>query len=1001
MERHRRTGDGSSVPLVVSVCLLGEFRVLIGDDLVEEGDWGLKKARSLVQILSLTPEHRLHREQVMDLLWPDFPLAAAANNLHQTLYTARKTLGGSGFLPLRGEYVTLCPGAELRVDVEEFEAAAKVARRERSIPEYRAATDLYTGDLLPRNLYDDWAEVRRTRLRETCLDLLIRLSALYEEHGQFASALETLRRASEIEPERQEVALSLNRLREFAAREPGGEASEQTTGVRGGTLDNLPVTLTSFVGREREMSEVGAMLAANRLLTLTGAGGAGKTRLALEVSGGLAASYPHGVWLVELAPLSDGSLLWQEICRVLDVREKPDRSPSDDLMEALRFRELLLVLDNCEHLVGDVAHLVEKLLVSCPGLGVLATSRETLGVPGEVRYPVPPLALPDPDLPVVVEEIQSAEAARLFVERASRRGSGFEMTQENARTVAQICRRLDGIPLAIELAAARVGTLSVEHISERLTDSLSLLAGGVRTATPRQKTLRGALDWGHELLEEPERMLFGRLSSFTGGWTLEAAEVVGGGDGIGRSDVLGLLSGLVEKSLVVVVEYGSPSPRYRMLEPIRQYAREKLGESGESGTVLGRHAKHFLTVAEEAEPELVGRDQSLWLSRLDAEYDNIRAALGWSFADGKFETGVRLAGSLGEFWELRGLLVEGRGWLETAIGQESPATVRAKVLFWGGNFAREQGDYERAEALGEENLGIMRELEDGAALAALLYDLGLLALYQDEYETSRSRLEEALALQRESGNEVGASLALQALGSGALVRGDYDLAAGYNEEALTLARKTADPIAMIFGLGLGALAAAGRGDHSEAKILRDEGFALALQFGHERLVIHYLHICAVISGAEGHLVRAARLWGATEALRENIGAALSPVESRYFEPYVRAVHETLDETTRGAAWDEGRTMTRKEATDYALSEETSTGEESGGRVLVSLSPREREVAGLISCGFTNREISETLDISGRTAEAHTAAILRKLGLSSRHQVAEWMRDHPRSETHQS
>ncbi|MGH3090631.1 MAG: LuxR C-terminal-related transcriptional regulator [Rubrobacteraceae bacterium] len=1036
MARRRRAGveegapkhEGASggAPEAMRVWLLGGFRVSVGERAVEEGEWSLRKAKSLIKALSLAPGHQLHREQVMNLLWPNLSPESAANNLHRTLHAARRTLEpASRYLPLRGEQLALCPDGELRVDVEAFEEAAKAARRSRDPAAHRTAVDLYAGDLLPGDLYEDWVEGRREGLRSAHLELLVELAALHEEREEFEPAIEALRKVVDIEPAREEANVALMRLYALAGRRraaleqyerflktlEGGAPTEAARRLRAEILaerfpppregappvapspddtvpHNLPASLTSFVGREREMVEVKRSLAMNRLLTLTGAGGSGKTRLALEAAKDLAGLYPDGAWLVELAPLVEGALVPQEISRILKVREKPDRPTADALVDALRSKKLLLVLDNCEHLVDAVARLAETLLLSCPGLRVVATSREALGIAGEVRLPVPPLALPDPKRPA--EEMERAESARLFVERASHRGSTFALTPRNAEAVARICRRLDGIPLAIELAAARVGAMSVVQISDRIEDSPALLTRGSRTATPRQRTLEGALDWGHELLAEPEKELFARLSTFAGGFSLEAAEAVGAGDDIGEGDVLDLLSALVDKSLVAaeadLETLHATSPRYRMLEPVRQYARGKLEASGNFDAVRRRHAAFFLALAEEAEPELRGAEQEAWLGRLDAEHENLRAALRWAL-EREAETGIRLAGALGEFWTMRGHLAEARGWLEAAIkdgGTQSPRV--GKVLFWAGNMAREGGDYERAEELGEESLRLARNLGDEASAATILYDLGLLSLYQCAYEHSRVRLEEALALQRESEDSVGASLTLQALGLLATVQKDYAQASGLHEEALTLARETGDAIAAVFTLGSGALLAVALGDHEKAGRLRAEGMRLAMRFGYERLIIYYLHICAAQATGEGHLVRAAKLWGAAEALQEAVGSAPSPVETRHFEPYIRAVREGLEDPD--SPWDEGRAMTKNEAADYALSEEERPEDEAGGgRAAAPLSPREREVAELVSEGFTNRRIAEKLFISKRTVDNHVRSILDKLGLDSREGVA--------------
>jgi len=385
-----------------------------------------------------------------------------------------------------------------------------------------------------------------------------------------------------------------------------------------------------------------------RLLTLTGTGGCGKTRLALEVARDLVGAYPDGVWLIELAPLSDEELVPKAVAQALEVPERPAQPLAETLAEILRGRELLLILDNCEHLLEATARLVDKLLDSCPHLRIMATSREALKAEGEVRWPVTPLSVPERTSSS--EELEGYESTRLFVQRAKGRDPSFSLSPQNALAVAEICRKLGSIPLAIELAAATVGTLSLEHISERLEGSLDLLSGGARTAVSRKRTLRGTLDWSHELLSEPERKVFRRLSVFAGGWTLEAAEAVASGEDIDETEVVALLSGLVEKSLVVAEPTERGGVRYRLLEPVRQYALEKLEQSGEAEDIKRSHVEYFLTLAEEAEPWLSGPRGAEWFERLEEELDNIRVALSWARARGEAESSLRLAGSLGGFW---------------------------------------------------------------------------------------------------------------------------------------------------------------------------------------------------------------------------------------------------------------------------------------------------------------------------------------------------------------
>ncbi|MGH3090644.1 MAG: ATP-binding protein, partial [Rubrobacteraceae bacterium] len=429
----------------------------------------------------------------------------------------------------------------------------------------------------------------------------------------------------------------------------------EASGAESPPKGNLPLELTSFIGREKEISEVKGLLEGTRLLTLTGSGGCGKTRLALEVAADVAKDFDDGAWWVGLASLSDADLAPKAAASALGARERPGRTLTEALSDHLRYRKLLLVLDNCEHVIASCAALADALLRFCPGLRVLATSREALGVAGEVSWPVPSLSLPDPGHPPSSESLARYEAPRLFVERAA--ASTFAPTKRSAAAVAHLCHRLDGIPLAIELAAARTRVLSAEQIDARLDDCFRLLTTGSRTALPRQRTLQATMDWSHDLLDRDERTVFRRLSVFAGGFTLEAAEKVCAGDGIEEEDALDLLARLVDQSLGVFRGEGGEA-RYRLLETIRQYGGEKLRESGEARATRRRHADFFHSLAEEAKPKLVGTEQASWLERLETEHDNLRATLGWLEEEGEAERGLRLATALLRFWWFRGHLAE-------------------------------------------------------------------------------------------------------------------------------------------------------------------------------------------------------------------------------------------------------------------------------------------------------------------------------------------------------
>lgn len=481
------------------------------------------------------------------------------------------------------------------------------------------------------------------------------------------------------------------------------------------TLDalpnNLPIQLTSFVGREKEIREIKGMVGRVRLVTLTGAGGSGKTRLSLQVAADVIDEFEKGAWFVELAPISDASLVPNAVMTALELREEAGRAPLDALTDFLRAKKLLLILDNCEHLVEACARLAHHLLTHCPDLKILASSREGLGVAGEVTYQVPVLGLPDPKHLPSLEILSQFDAVKLFIERATAVQPNFQVTNANAPAVAQICFRLDGIPLALELAAARIKLFSPEQIAARLDDRLRLLTGGSRTVMPRQQTLRAAIDWSFSLLSEQERILFRRLSVFVGGWTFEAAENVCAGDGLDALDILELLSQLVTKSLVIT-EMRDDETRYRMLETIREYAFEKLRDAGEVETLRDKHLDYFVAFAERAEPQLKRAQQEEWLARLDEDVDNFRAALEWSGSEGRVQKGLRLGGALFRFWDLHGSnWKEGVHHLERLVQHPeaaSPTLLRAQALFAAAVMQTFLGDFNSANKKLKETIEIAR-----------------------------------------------------------------------------------------------------------------------------------------------------------------------------------------------------------------------------------------------------------------------------------------------------
>jgi predicted ATPase/DNA-binding CsgD family transcriptional regulator len=778
-----------------------------------------------------------------------------------------------------------------------------------------------------------------------------------------------------------------------------------------------------------------------RLLTLTGVGGSGKTRLALEVARDLVEPYPNGVWLVQLAPLSEEELVPKAVAEALGVPERPQEPLTDTLADVLRDRKLVLILDNCEHLLEATARLVDKLLDSCPRLRILATSREGLGVEGEVRWVVPPLSMPETQGTPSSEELESYESVRLFVERARGRDPSFSLSPRNAVAVADICRRLEGIPLAIELAAARVGTLSVEQIAERLEDSLKVLRSGSKTQMAKQRTLRGSLDWSYELLSEDEKKLFEWLSVFAGGWTLEAAEAVGSGGGVEEDNILDLLSGLVEKSLVVARGGEQGDVRYRMLEPVRQYARDKLEEDGEGEEARRRHATFFLTLAKEAEPRLLGPEDTMWLERLAREHDNLRAALSWTLqSEQKVELALRLGAALGSFWHMHGHMGEGRKWLEAALAMDDLASMVLRIkaletLFWltydqwdldrAEAVAQEAmqlgaeaeidsslaaslrimlagpawvgGDYERAKELLEESLEISREADDKIKIAEALFQLGGTAWGPGDEARAKEIYEEGIAVCREVGYTYRLPAFLLSLGYVLMLEGDYERGTALNEEAVEICREHGYKGHLNYALDNLGWAALLEGDYERARTPYEESLVVSKELGDRLVASASLEGMACISAAQGGALRAGRLFGAAEALHEAVGAVayqLNPEEVSWREPYVAAARSQLGEHSWEEALAQGRAMSLEEAIEYALFTEepsatipssttsdsslSSTPEHAAG-----LTSREIEVLGLVAAGMTSAKIAKELYLSPRTVEAHITSIYHKLGVSSR------------------
>ncbi|HVA90775.1 MAG TPA: tetratricopeptide repeat protein [Chloroflexota bacterium] len=1011
---------------------LGDFAVWRGDERIPATAWSRRKVVALFTCLLGSPGYRLHRESVIEALWPEAGADAGANNLRVTVHRLRGVLNGQraepGYLRATGDVLALAPfgdhppspsAAEHWLDAAAFDRAATTALASRDLTVCGLARGLYTGDYLPDALYDDLIATRREELRQQYLTLLVlgaRLSLdqegaresedwlaavmardrchewaarglmrLYALDGRQREALQLYQTlARTIETELGQAPGARTRALAEAIREGRlgqesslGETASSSSLSREATVTvaslpgNLPAPLNTMVGRVREVAEILTVFPRHRLVTLVGSGGVGKSRLALAAASSLAARYPDGAWLVEFASLAGSSepgtpLLGQAVSTALGVREEATRPILATLVEYLATRRLLLVLDNCEHVIAAAANLAQALLRACPGLNILASSRERLEVEGEVGYLVPPLAVPTHPGPdrqsLAMEDIGAAESVILFLERARERRPGFVLTAENAHAVARICRQLEGLPLALELAAARLSVLPIAQIEARLDDCCRLLSGGPRTGSTRQQSLQGALDWSYGLLAEPEQAVFRRLAVFAGGCTLRAVEAVCAGDSVEAWTALDLVSGLVHKSLLTQVETEGEA-RYRLLEPVRQYALERLTEAGEEIGVRERHLTWCLDLAARAEPMLLGSEQAIWLTRLETEHDNLRAALTWCI-QWRSSVAVQLAGPLWRFWWMRGHAGDGRRRLDAALACDgAPDAARATALNGAGALAYYQGDYERAQvlyesslalrrelgdtrgvastlgnlgvvaddqadyerawALYEESLGLRRELEDQWGIAIMLNNLGNLARQRADYARALILLEESLALRRVLGDTWGISNALGNLGHVVYDLGDYPRAGFLQEESLALKRELGDTPGIANAISSLGHVARQLGDSARAQSLLTESLSLYRELGEQRGIAESMEGLAAGAFGHGAAERAVRLLGFTDMLRTTIKAPLHANERPAYERVLADARAALPGEAFAAAWAAGQGMSLEQA--FAAAGDGSAG----------------------------------------------------------------------------
>jgi predicted ATPase/DNA-binding SARP family transcriptional activator len=922
-------------PRPLEIGLLGGFRVLVGAQAVPDTVWRQKRAAAIVKLLALEPAHVQLREQIIDTLWPELDPDAAANNLRVALHHARQGLQAIGatpgtFLSRDGDAISLGPPELVSVDIDRFMAAVKRAWNSPDPEATKAALDRYGGDLLPEDLYEDWASGQRTALRASYRTLLRRLAQVHEQRDEIGQAIAAQQQLLTLEPLDEETHAALIRLFALAgqqqqaqehydhlvalfARELDSEPLPATraliASIREGRFPEtalplepasatgsapaatrprgLPAPVDDLIGREREVAELRHLLATTRLMTLTGPGGVGKTRLALAAAHVAAPSFAGNVAFADLSEIDDPALALPAIARAMGVRETGGQPMLDTLSDAIGSDRWLLVIDNMEH-VADAAAQVAALLATCPHLVTLVTSRSRLQLMGEQEYPVQPLAVPDVSsaisnwdgLALPGMALEDVPAVALFTRRAQAARPDFTLDGPNGTAVAEICRRLEGLPLAIELAAARVRLLPPADLLAQLEHPLAVLTGGPRDAPARHRTLRATIGWSYDLLPSEEQDLFARLSVFAGGCTLGAIDVLlhdPGHGSVSRSGrfrpeqwsitsnpaTLDLVASLVEQSLLRQETDAEGVSRLRMLETIREYARERLEFTGEADDVRHHHADLFQSLAEAAEPELTGPEQAIWLEWLESEHDNLRQAITTWHEREDGENELRLAAALWRFWWQRGFLTEGRYWLEQALGGEhgGGSAARGTAHDGAGALAEAQGDLNAAALHHEAALDLRRALGDRGGEARSMIDFGIIADKMGNPERAVQLFEDGLAIAREVGDRAQLASGLANLGFTSLDQGNHQHAAAAFRESLALFRELEDQRNLCYVLGgLGNLAFL-QGDLANARAMQEESLNVLRSLGDRQGIADATADLGHVLQRQGDLAQAETLYG--------------------------------------------------------------------------------------------------------------------------------------------